>query len=502
MEPQIPSRPLYWSPAVEAVCAALPPEAEVYLVGGVVRDAYLHRPIRDIDLATPGDGGPVARRIADALGGDYYPLDSERGVGRALIPWEGAQIIVDVAQFRGPDLLSDLRLRDFTINAMAVAATGDRTAILDPLGGLADLDRKVLRRCAPTAIASDPVRGLRAVRASVDFGLRIERETLADVRAHAARLAETSPERIRDEFLQLLGSNKPAAALAAAQRLGLLAPIIPELDGLAAIRQGPPHQYNVWQHTLQTVERLDALLRILGPARDVRDAANIGYGAVTIALAHLRPKLAEHIGRTWANGRSHRTLLLLAALLHDTGKGETQEIEPDGRIRFRGHEVISERIAEETGKRLRLSNDEIARLMTIVAHHMRPHWLAEVPQLSARAMYRFWRDTGPAGVDVCLLALADYLATYGVMLDQNAWLAYVEMIQRLLNRYFLEYESAVAPPPLLTGHHLIREFRLEPGPRIGEILELLREAQIAGEVSSYEEALNWVQRFIERPGQN
>lgn len=103
---------------------------------------------------------------------------------------------------------------------------------------------------------------------------------------------------------------------------------------------------------------------------------------------------------------------------------------------------------------------------------------------------------------MCLLALADYLATYGVMLDQKAWLAYVEMIQRLLNRYFLEYESAVAPPPLLTGHHLIREFRLEPGPRIGEILELLREAQIAGEVSSYEEALNWVQHFIERPGQN
>jgi len=502
LDPRPPIRPLIWPPVVEAVCAAVPPGAGAYLVGGVVRDAILHRPIHDIDLATPGDGGPIARRIADALGGDYYPLDAERGVGRALIPWEGDQIIVDVARFRGPDLLADLRLRDFTVNALAVPVSGDRSRVIDPLGGMADLGRKVLRRCGAQSIASDPVRGLRAVRASVDYGLRIERATQADVRAHAARLVDTSPERVRDEFLQLLGSARPGAALAAAARLELLSPILPELSGLDAVEQGPPHQYDVWKHTLLTVERLDALLRIVGPQRDMRDAANIAYGAVVIAVAHLRPQLAEHLSVTWANGRSHRTLLLLAALLHDAGKAQTREVDSDGRVHFYGHETISRSVALSVGERLRLSRDEIGRLAKIVGHHMRPHWLADGPQLSARAAYRFWRDTGAAGVDICLLGLADYLATVGPALDHDDWLAYVETQQQLLNRYFLDYDNSVAPAPLLTGHTLIRKFGLEPGPEIGAILEGLREAQAAGEVSTQDEALGWVRRFLERASRN
>lgn len=502
LDPKAPARPLIWPPVVKVVCAAVPPGANAYLVGGAVRDALLYHPIHDIDLATPGDGGPVARRIADTLGGDYYPLDVERGVGRALIPWEGGQVTVDVARLRGPDLLTDLRLRDFTVNALAVPVSGDRTCVIDPLGGMADLARKVLRRCDPQSIASDPVRGLRAVRASVDYGLRIERATQDDVRAHAARLVEASPERVRDEFLQLLGSARPGAALAAAARLGLLSPFLPEVGRLSAVEQGPPHQYDVWKHTLRTVERLDDLLRIAGPQRDLRDASNIAYGAVVIALAHLRPQLAKHLNAVWANGRPHRTLLLLAALLHDTGKAQTRTVSDDGRVHFHDHEKISRSMAVSIGERLRLSRDEIARLATIVGHHMRPHWLADCPPLSARAAYRFWRDTGAAGVDICLLGMADYLATVGPALDHDAWLFYVETQQQLLNRYFLAYDTAVAPAPLLTGRSLMREFGLAPGPEIGAILEGLREAQAAGEVSTPEQALDWVRHFLDRAAQN
>lgn len=502
LEPQHPNRLLLWSPAVDAVCEAVPHDVEAYLVGGAVRDAYLHRPIHDIDLATPGDGGPVARRIANALGGHYYSLDVERGVGRALVPWEGGQMVVDVAQFRGPDLLADLRLRDFTINALAMPVRGERNRVIDPLGGMADLERKVLRRCGPESIASDPVRGLRAVRASVQYGLRIEPETQADMRAHARQLAETSPERVRDEFFQMLGSAKPGAALAAAARLGLLSPIIPELDALPAIEQTAPHQYDVWWHTLRTVERLDDLLRIVGPHRDLRNTSNIGYGAVAIALSHLRPQLSEHLSVTWANGRPHRTLLLLAALLHDTGKAQTREVDDEGRAHFYGHEKVSRVITTGVGERLRLSRDEIARLATITGHHMRPHWLADADHVSARAIYRFWRDTGVAGVDVCLLGLADYLATVGSALDQGEWLAYVETQQQLLNRYFLEYEQSVAPPPLLSGDQLMRAFDLRPGPEIGAILEGLREAQATGEIASHEDALAWVRRYLNGAARN
>src|SRR5690554_2597074 len=190
LEPQAPRRPLLWHPSVEALREAIPPSHEVYIVGGTPRDALLHRPIRDIDLVTPADGRALARIIANAFSGAYYPLDAERGVGRAIITWEGAPLTVDVAQFRGPDLEADLRDRDFTINALAVPLHGDLDRVIDPLGGLADLEQRRLRRCSPESILGDPARALRAVRASITFGLMIEPETKADLKAVAPRLGE------------------------------------------------------------------------------------------------------------------------------------------------------------------------------------------------------------------------------------------------------------------------------------------------------------------------
>ena len=100
--PVSPQRPPLWPACIEPIRSALSSERGVYLVGGAVRDAVLHRSLHDIDLASQKDGRPLARRIANAFGGAYYPLDHERGVGRALIDWDGEQLAVDVAQFRCP----------------------------------------------------------------------------------------------------------------------------------------------------------------------------------------------------------------------------------------------------------------------------------------------------------------------------------------------------------------------------------------------------------------
>ena len=248
-----PSRPLLWHPAVETICALIPASEEVYLVGGAVRDAWLQRPLRDIDLATPDDGRPLARRIANALHGAYYSLDPERGVGRALIPWEGAQLVVDVAQFRGPDLLTDLQKRDFTLNAMAVRVAGDLQTVIDPLGGQHDLAQKRLRQCSPTSIADDPVRALRAVRASLTFGLTIEPATRESIRQAGPRLGTASTERVRDEFFNLLDARHPAGALRALKQLGLLAQIIPQTEAMQHVAQSPPHEFDLWNHTLAVI---------------------------------------------------------------------------------------------------------------------------------------------------------------------------------------------------------------------------------------------------------
>ena len=499
----IPERPLIWHPSLEAIRQILSSGQEVYIVGGAVRDAYLHRPLRDIDLAVPGDGCPLSRYIANSFGGAYYALDRERGVGRALIPWGDAELTVDVAQFRGPDLLTDLQKRDFTLNAMAVRLTGDLQAVIDPLSGLQDLEARRLRQCGPESIVSDPVRGLRAVRTSVAYNLRIDPVTLQSLKANAPRLTEVSAERIRDEFLQILDGKRPSAALALLQHLGLLGPVIPELARMPGVRQGPPHQSDVWQHTLSTVEWLDTTLTVIAPRRDDNLTANPECGLIAIALDNVRGQLQQHLKEQWPNGRSHRALLMLAALLHDAGKPTTQSIDSEGGTHFLEHEKHGATLVVERVTALRLSSDEIARLAAIVRNHMRPHWLSGQAILTSRAIYRFWRDTGPAGVDICLLALADYLATYGASLALQTWVRYVGMIQTLLEKYYLNQETAIAPPALISGQQLLDHFHLDPGPLIGELLERVREAQVEGELATQEEALEWVQRFLHNsPGKS
>ena len=498
-----PQRPLVWPEAIQAIRSAVLPANDIYIVGGAVRDAYLHRPLHDIDLAAPRDGRPIARRIADRLNGAYYPLDPQRGVGRALVQFAGEQLTVDVAQFRDHDLNTDLLLRDFTVNAMAVHLTGDLQAVLDPLGGLDDLQNKLLRECSAESIKNDPIRALRAVRTSAKYGLLIETSTRLHIRQYGPELANVSIERVRDELFQILDADKPSAPIASLLHLGLLDQIFPELPALRGVEQGPPHQYDVLRHTLTTLDHLSTVLHILKPRYNDSLTGNMQFGLLSQALFPNKTPLAAHISRPWPNNRTHRSLLMFAALLHDSGKPYARSIDEDGRVHFHQHDQIGARLAAERAQALRLSNDESQRVTTIVEHHMRPHWLYNTRQpLTARAIYRFWRDTGPAGVDICLLAMADFLATYGPTLDVQSWIDYLEMIQRLLDSYFQHHDIAIAPPPVLTGQDLIERFGLQPGPQIGMLLERVREAQVEGTISTYEEALEWVQRLLDAASQN
>lgn len=492
----VPARPLIWDACVENLRAILPNGIDAYIVGGAVRDAYLHRPLHDIDIATPGDGRPLARLIADRLGGSYYPLDAERGVGRALVACDGAPLIVDVARFRGPDLIADLLARDFTVNAMAVRADGDLQEVIDPTGGLPDLQQKVLRQCRPDAIASDPVRALRGVRLSVGFQLRIERETRASLRAAAASLVSSSAERLRDELMQILGGSRPATALRVLDELGLLAPIVPEVNEMRGLAQSFPHQFDVLTHTLLTVANLASILKILEPNRTDEFASNIQAGAVAVALQPFLAELRAHVAQQWPGERPHTAVLMLAALLHDIGKPGTRSCDPGGAVHFYGHDTIGEQLARRRAEALRLSQAEVNRIAAIVRHHMRPHLLAAETATSARALYRFWRSAGAAGIDVILLAASDYLATYGHRLDTAAWIDYIGFLQRMLAYYFERMTSA-AERPLLSGQQIIEHFGLTPGPRIGELLEDLLEAQAIGEISSRSEALEWVRRVLQ-----
>jgi tRNA nucleotidyltransferase/poly(A) polymerase len=482
LTPHEPHRPLSWPDIVLDLADWLNDSSlPVYMVGGAVRDALMGRPLKDLDLAVQSGGISLARRIANHFHGDFFALDPERDVGRALVDTPDGRLAIDVTRFRGDNLLADLLDRDFTINALAVDLHGDLCLLIDPLGGEHDIQAKQVRRCSAHAIAADPIRALRAVRQSVQFGMRIEPETLRDVRAAKGSLSNVSPERVRDEFIRLMSVAKPASALRIADTLGLLDEVIPEIKPLHGFAQGAIE--DSWQHTLMVVEALTNILQAISPARSDNTAASFGLGMLVMQLDRFRARLNAHINTPWPNARSHQALLVLAVLLHDYGK--TQELD----------EASSARAAGERAESLHLSNDEKQRLVVAVQNYMRPLVMANPTPLE---VHRFWWQTRSAGVDSCLLALAEYLGTAGGELNQDEWLIIIERIRFLLEAYFERYHEIVEPIPLVDGNQLMDTLHLKPGPVIGQLIERIREAQAVGEVQTIEDALQIARAHLNR----
>ncbi len=469
MTPRTPRRPLVWPDGVFDLRDEAGLEDEtVYIVGGAVRDAAFGLPIHDLDLTTPSNPIKIARRIADAFNGDVYVMDAERGVARAMIDRPDGHYVIDVTAFRGPDLLADLADRDFTLNAMAVDLHSELSQVIDPLGGETDLFDKVIRRCSPLALADDPLRALRAIRQSTKLNARIEPETLADIRAVVPYLVDVSAERVRDEFFKILHLNRASTALRIAERLGLLDYILPELIPLRdIIRQDE----SLWDTTLYAVEKLHGILSIISPRRTDATAAVFDFGMVVMALDKFRQELHQHIEVIWPDERTHKALLCLSVLLHRTAQPHT--------------ELDLSVMVEERARSLRLSVDEIRRLKLIAVHHAAPLQVG-TDDLS---VHRYWQAYGETGVDLCLVAMAVYLAEQGRYIDQDAWIALLERLRVVLYAYYVRYEEVVAPPPLLDGDRLMQALSLKPGKQIGDLLTLIREGQVTGEIRTLDDAL-------------
>jgi len=483
-------QPFSFNPVVARIGDILAGDSKVYLVGGAIRDAILSQTSRDLDFAVAGNAIGLARRVANQLGAAFYPLDQERDYGRVILQEDSHnRLVIDFTSLLGGDLEADLRARDFTINAMAVDLHHPQ-ALLDPLSGLSDLHNKLLRACSSHAINEDPIRILRAVRMAARFELRIVPGTRQQLKEAVPGLTRVSMERLRDELFNILSGPRPAACLRVLDRLGAIPYILPELETLKDIRQSSPHIYDVWEHTLEVLEKLQMVYEVLSPTFDPETASSLQLGLIAMRIGRYRKNLNEHFSSTLPPGRTLNSLLSLGALYHDIAKPKTLLLDGEGRARFFEHEQIGATIVRQRAHSLQLSNAEADRIETVVRHHMRPLLLAQTGKPpTRRAIYRFFRDTGPAGVDVCILSLADILGTYGPTLPGETWADLLEVVRILLQAWWEHPEESVSPPPLVNGHELIEEFGIEPGRIIGEILEAIREAQAIGRIHNRQEAL-------------
>lgn len=456
-------------------------DKNIYLVGGVVRDALLYKSARDLDVVVEGDALMLGRELARETEGIFVLLDQDRASGRVHLPNNSGTI--DFCSLKG-EIGSDLAKRDFTIDAMALkledaSRSNWEDYIQDPYGGRPDIVSKRVRQIHHNVFQDDPIRLLRGCRLSTWLGFEIEGATKAQITSDAAWIKRVSVERTRDELLSMLSANGSKTVLRLLDEVGLLCHIIPELTETKGVSQPKEHYWEVFDHIIEAV----------GAVEMVTSTRNITDSSTSI---YWDDDLETYFSALLCDGHDRRTWLKVGALFHDIAKPQTKSIDETGRTRFIGHSDKGAEIAEYRLKSLRVGHKAVNAVATMVKNHLRPSMMSYDSQYpTARAVYRFYRDLEESSVSVLFLSLADYVAARGPRLESVGWKKKVKIVNYVLNQKCLGQQPR-NKTRLITGHDLISELGLTPGPAFRNLLDGVEEACRVQEVINRDEALYWL----------
>jgi len=458
-------------------------KVRLYLVGGILRDLILGRQKDnpDFDFAIKRGAINFGRGLAKKLKAGFVVLDKEHGACRVVKKFQDKIYTLDFTDFRGADLQKDLLHRDFTINATALdlekVFLGDDldSLLVDPYQGREDLKRKIIRVVNKKAFSEDPLRILRAFSLAAIFGLAIDKKTLRSARSERQRLAKVSGERIRDELFKIFDTQESFVYFSELDKLKILDVLFPEIKKMRGIGQGPYHHLDAWQHTLETMSQLETLFKEQRNNQDIQ----------------------KYLDEVISPERKRRALIKLGAFLHDIGKPKALRHEEDGKITFHGHERMGLDISENIVKRLKLSNDELNALRKIVLCHLRPGYLADTGNPSARAKFRYFRDAGSEAMSTLLISIADQRATKGPLTTSASRAQHEKVVFAMIKEHLRKIKEKKVPR-LINGDELMKKFNLKPSPLVGKILSEVEELQAIGRIKTKSKAFEVAGRLIKR----
>jgi poly(A) polymerase len=442
---------------------------QLALVGGMVRDVFLRRPVegREYDLATdarPEQVRQITARWADKIW--------ETGIEFGTVGLRKGDIVCEITTYRsdkyepgsrrpaeviyGRSLEEDLGRRDFTVNA--IAALLPSLELVDPFGGLRDLRARVLRTPGrpEDSFNDDALRMLRAARFAAQLGFAVEPDVRAAMTEMAGRLSVVSAERISGELTKLIrspGPDGPVRGISVLVDTGLAEQVLPEVPKLRLERDEHFRHKDVYQHTLTVLAR-----------------------ATTLEAAY---------------GLENDLVVRLAALLHDIGKPKTRRMLPGGRVAFHHHEVVGAAMAKERLTALRFPSAVVSDVSELVALHLRFHGYGE-GEWTDSAVRRYVRDAGHLLTRLHVLTRAD-CTTRNKAKAQRLERAYDDLEQRIAALSVQEELDKLRPD--LNGNEIMDILRVPPGPIVGDaytyLLELRVEHGPLGRERAVQELLDW-----------
>jgi len=468
---------------------------EIFLVGGAIRNTYLQKEVEDFDFVVKKGAITAAKDVADRFNGDFYILDRKRGAARALISIRDKKLKIDFTLLNGNSIDEDLNNRDFTINAMAIEIPLS-DIVIDPLNGKGDIKGSILRSCSPSSFQDDPVRTIRAIRFRNEFNLFLGQNEVELIKSAARCLDEISNERKRDEIINILEKTDVKKAITQMLEFGIIEKVFPEVIKLQKMELDPPHVHDAWTHTLQVVNYCQQLMVFLKNTTDLKRLHPRIKQAVKM-LSKYEKHIFDYMNDPINMNRSMYSLLILAGIYHDSGKGLVPPIIKDKRKRFPKHAKIGSELICNRAKIMGFSNSEIEFLKKVVRFHMKPSQSEFIDKSKKDIhIHRFFMKTGSAGVLIGFLHLADVLAAYEDTLTEERWNRAIASVNNIFNAYFFYPGKIITPPKLINGNDLLREFNLQPGKKIGSLLERVTEAQVNDEVNTQEEAIKYLGQLL------
>ena len=430
---------------------------ECYVVGGFVRDLFLERPSKDIDVVVVGSGIRMAQALRDRLGRRAH-LSVFKNFGTAQLKYMDDEVEFVGARresyqrnSRKPmvedgTLEDDQNRRDFTINALAVCLNKERFGeLVDPFDGVADLMDGIIRTPLDPDItfSDDPLRMMRCVRFAAQLNFYIDEETFDALERNVDRLKIISGERIIDELNKIMMTPLPSRGLYELQRCGILPFILPELQALDVVEQrnGRAHKNNFY-HTLEVVDNVS--------------------------------KKSDNLWLRWA------------ALMHDIGKPRSKRWDPAVGWTFHNHNAIGARMVPEVFKRMKLPLDmKMKYVQKLVELHMRPIAIAD-DEVTDSAVRRLINDAGDDIDDLMLLCEADITSKNQVR--KQRFLDNFRVVrEKLADLKARDYKRLLQP--CIDGNEIMKLFHLQPSPAVGELKNCLKDAVLDNRVANEREPL-------------
>lgn len=464
-------------------------------MGGAIRDCLLGKTVRDLDFVVDGDSNSVARKVAKLLSGTCFSLDDKRQTLRVIFSQKDrTKFTLDFNALQYRNIREDLRNRDFTINAIAVDLDSLNSWI-DPLHGITDLQEKRLVLCGPLSLENDSIRILRAVRLACSHSLQMTRTVTTAISKALPRLNETSPERQRDELFQILSLQNAFEAISMLEKLNILPALFPEIEFLKDLIHPNSQEQDLWEHTKEALHNTDAILNSILFPLESEPVSDQKLNKIITGLADFKKKINKHFSRSVQLERNRKSLFLFAVLCHDIGAPESTYIDWDARMHYYKHEAEGARKMLPIGKRFALSNAEINYLQTFILNHNQIGRLVRYPpEALNRFIYRFFRQTGEVGIDLGLFALINQVSRN----DRSGDLQHIDaLLQVVLSAFtFFCDDKTLDQDMILNGEQIIHLLHIQPGPVVGEALEVLREEQAVGNIHTVREADKFVKNWF------